>query len=170
MSDRRDHLLPPSEQVLKRASKQLVRAFGGTEAAAEHLNQADHRRVDHRRMSDIGNANHGAFLRLDEAAELEELTVGSVGWPHITRAMAARTGHALVRLPDPRLNDTIWAMRAAKLLKEGGDVISGIGARLESGGELDPHEAASLIPDADELVEIAIEVREALRRRAAESG
>lgn len=167
MADRRDHVLSVEDQQLKQATKGLIRTFGGTEAAGEHLNQADHRHADHRRMSDVGNKNHGAFLRIDEAAELEDLTVGQPGWPHVTRAMAARTGHVLVKVPDLRFVDTIWACRAAKLLKEGGDVITGLGARLESGGDIDPDEAASMLKDADELVEAAMEVREALKRRAA---
>ena len=167
MADRRDLTLPPTDQVLKRASKQLVKAFGGTLPAAEQLSQAEHRHVDHRRMSDIGNQNHAAFLRIDEAAELEELTVGTPGWPQVTRAMASRNGFALVKLPDPKVSDTIWAIRAAKLLKEGGDVITGLGSRLETGGEVDPDEAATLLPDARELLDIAMEVFEALRRRSA---
>src|SRR3546814_19209124 len=51
------------------------------------------------RISDFGLPNVAEFAPLDFVALLEERTEGTAGWPHVTRWLARRTGHALVRLP-----------------------------------------------------------------------
>src|SRR3546814_17035961 len=51
------------------------------------------------RLSDFGLPNVAEFAPLDFVALLEERTEGTAGWPHVTRWLARRTGHALVRLP-----------------------------------------------------------------------
>ena len=165
MSERRDLVLGNSARALKTASRLLVSAAGGGMAAAAALEESGHGHVRQQRMSDAGLPNVGVFLRIDEVADLEDVTLGLPGHPHVTRALAKRQGYELVPLPSAA-GDTVWSQRAAKLLREAGDVTGKIGTALESDNDVDPEEAKGLLQDADELVAIAVEIREAVRRRA----
>src|SRR3546814_16055661 len=57
------------------------------------------------RISDFGLPNVAEFAPLDFVALLEERTAGTAGWPHVTRWLARRTAHALVRLPQGRTDE-----------------------------------------------------------------
>lgn len=160
MSQRRDIVHQKPELELKVAARALIRSAGGTDGAAETLGTRQ------QRMSDCGLPNTPDFLRIDEAARLEDVTVGQAGWPHVTRALAHRQGFELVPAPAHGSGDVAWGAYAARLLKETGDVLGGLGQALESGGDVDSAEAAPLLPEADELVQLAVELRQALRRRA----
>lgn len=155
MSADRSATLSPRQQALKREAKGLVEAVGGVEAAAGYC------RAGKSQLSDYGNRNVASFMPADVILDLEALTE-----PLVTRLLARSAGFALVRLPSPDLADTIWSQRAAKLLKEGGDIVAGLGAALESGNEVEPAEAKDLLADAHELVAIAVEIEAALKRRA----
>jgi hypothetical protein len=153
---------PPELQVIKAASKALVRAFGGTDAAAVHVG------VRQQRMSDIGLPNTPDFLRIDEVLALESCTVGTVGHPHVTRALAAATGHIVASLPTGAACASDWLGGMGPLAKEAGDVTARIAAALSDDGEVDAAEADNIIREIDEAFTVLAALRVLAERRAME--
>lgn len=144
--------LPTELQELKTASRALVRAFGGQEAAAKRLGTRQ------QRISDCTSRNTDAFLRLDEVAVLEAETVGTLGHPHVTSVLArsldmeivvltpcAATGRDLLKLfaGQSRSNGEL----ADKILQVHGDDI------------VTPDEAALIEDAADGVIATAIRIR-----------
>lgn len=93
MTSERTITLPVELQELKAATRSLVRAYGGQEAAARRLGTRQ------QRVSDCCSRNTDAFLRLDEIAILEAETVGLPGHPHVTCVMARQNDRELVETP-----------------------------------------------------------------------
>lgn len=124
MSGRRDIIHCPDGLALKKASKGLIRAVGGTDGAAASLSESGERHVRQQRMSDCTNANTADFLRIDEAADLEDLSVGQPGWPHVTRALAKRQGFALLALPERVIGDSNLHRALAAAVEETGQATS----------------------------------------------
>ena len=127
MSGRRDLVHAPDALALKVASRGLVKAMGGTEAAAAAI------ACRHQRMSDIGLPNTPDFMRIDEAAALEELTVGQPGWPHVTRALAARQHCIVVPLPSLPLGHDDVAEAVSEIMRETADVLTAFGTTFADG-------------------------------------
>jgi len=126
MSGPRDLTLSPEQRRLKRASKELVRAVGGTGEAAEITGGRQ------QRMSDIGLANTPDFLRLDEIQQLEDEAIGVDGWPPVTRALARHHGFILVRVPArPAAAD--WHREMGELSGHAGEVVQTICVSLTDG-------------------------------------
>lgn len=152
MSEPRDLTLAVPDQHLKVASASLIREFGGQVAAGEHFGRAQSR------FSDVGSRTTGVFLTIREVAELEDCTAGKAGHPIVTRALAKRQGFELVKLP-PALPECADLLQlAASLAKEGGDVISGVGTALSDGKFCD-RDAARILSETDQLIEVAVRLR-----------
>lgn len=83
----------PEDQAAKVSAQQLVRAAGGVEASAMHC------RSDMRRLSEYGRPDNDCFMPIDVAKDLEAITHGVVGHPHVTRYLARQAGYTLVPLP-----------------------------------------------------------------------
>lgn len=130
--------LPPEQQVLKGATRALVRAFGGQEAAAVHLGRAQSR------LSDWSSVNQPAFAPIDVVMALEGVTAGTPGWPHVTRAMAAATGHVLVRLPEAMPAEADVFGWVANLAKEAGEVQAELGRALADNRKVDAAEVPAI--------------------------
>lgn len=141
---------------LKAATRDLIAASGGTDGAGATIG------VRQQRMSDCQNPFNPDFLRINEVAALEDLKRA----PIVTRALAKRQGYALVQLPDASAPETIWSLFVAKLAREGGDVMSRIAEALVDDNDISPGEAGAMLGDADELVDIAVQIQNALRARA----
>jgi hypothetical protein len=90
---RRDLVLPPDRQELKNKSRDLVRAFGGSDAAGVATGKRQ------QTISDATLRNTDRYLTIEDVAVLEDATAGLAGHPIITRALAQRQGFALVELP-----------------------------------------------------------------------
>lgn len=126
MSGPRDLVLTAEQRRLKRASKELVRAVGGTSEAAEITGSRQ------QRMSDVGLANTPDFLRLDEVQSLEDEAIGSDGWPPVTRALARHHGFILVKVPErPAAAD--WHREMGELSGHAGEVVQTICVSLADG-------------------------------------
>lgn len=160
MSDDRTVVLPPHLQAAKAATKALIRAAGGQEAAAAETGKSQPR------LSAYGLPNTEDFIAIDTVAALEAVTHGQPGHPHITRWLARQAGFALVALPASTSADEFWSRHVATLLKETGDMISGIGDALQDDNAISSSEALNLLAEADDMVNAAVEIREALKRRA----
>lgn len=152
MSEQRDLSLSVPDQSLKVASASLIREFGGQVAAGEHFGRAQSR------FSDVGSRTTAVFLSIREVAELEDRTAGKAGHPIVTRALAKRQGFELVQLPGALPDTGDLLQLAARLAKEGGDVISGIGGAL-SDGQFCGKDAALIVTETDQLIHVAVTLR-----------
>lgn len=155
MSGPRDVRLPAEQQDLKAASKALVRAYGGQEAASELLGRAQSR------YSDTGSPNTEVFLTICEVAALEDRTAGAAGHPIVTRELARRQGYELVARPRalPAAEDLIACV--GDLMREGADVMSAIGDALKD-KRWTREEVAAALKQIDELVLVAVTLRAAV--------
>ena len=139
----------PDALALKVASKALVRAAGGGEGAAATVGARQ------QRMSDCGNPNTADFLRLDEVAALEDVTVGAVDHPIVTRALARRQNFALVRLPDALPTRSDLLSLVARQAKENGEVAASICTALAD-GTFKRTEARAARLELQQLIEVAV--------------
>ena len=113
-------------------------------------------------MSDCGNANTADFLRLDEIAALEDVSLGSPNAMAVTRALAHRQNAVLVMLPSalPSGSDLLTLM--AHKAKTSGDLTAAICAAYRD-GRVDAREAHGIAVELDELIETAVAMREVVR-------
>jgi hypothetical protein len=117
-------------------------------------------------MSDCQNRSTADFLRIDEAAMLEDVANADDRWPHVTRALANLHGFELVPKPSAVMPEGVWSEMTAALLRRAGDMITEIGKALATDNEVDRDEAAMALRKADDLVTCAIGLQQALKRRA----
>jgi hypothetical protein len=127
VSDARDIAHDADGLILKDASKDLVKASGGTDGAGVSCGSRQ------QRMSDVGNRFTPHFLRVDEVGKLEDVALNSPQWPHVTRALAKRQGFVLVRAPTSLPSNADWHVAMASLSKEAGDVIQRLCEALPDG-------------------------------------
>ncbi len=83
----------PDHQAIKAASKSLVGAVGGVEAAENFC------RSDKRRLSEYGRPDTDCFMPVDVVLDLEKVAHGTAGYPQVTRFLARQAGYTLVPLP-----------------------------------------------------------------------
>lgn len=162
MSADRTIIHPPELQAGKAATKALIRAFGGQEAAEAHTGKSQSQ------LSAYGGPNTPAFAPIDTVRALEACTHGQPGHPLVTRWLAREAGYGLVRLPDASAAPTQWSAFVAALAKEGGELMAGICDDLTSGNDVSPAEAKRRLDDAADLVRVAVEIEAALKARARE--
>lgn len=151
MSSARDIILPPHLQAAKAASRDLVRAFGGQEVAAEEAHRSQSR------ICAYGHANMADFMPVDVVDVLEERTQGLPGWPHVTRWLARRRGLLLVPRPVQSLAGA-WGACLKRMTKEFGEVAQRIVDAVgdpDTPGEVTAAEirATRLVEELDELAE-----------------
>lgn len=156
--------LPPEAQQLKQASRDLVRAAGGQDAAAEQTGSRQ------QRMSDVGLRNTSDFLRIDEVAALEDVTHGTIGHPVVTRLLARRQGYTLLRQPDAPPAGADLIKLVAEGAKENGDVASAILTSLADDGRIDAAEQARILCRIDEQVDVAMRLRATVAMIETEGG
>lgn len=143
--------LSPDMQAAKGAFKQLVRAFGGQEAAAIETG------VRQQKISDMGLPNVAEFPTLDLIDTLEARTEGTADWPVVTRWLARRRGFALVRTisdaAEPEtLRDAIMTI-TRKLGDTADEVADALHPASERGAEVSAAEAAGIKAELHEMME-----------------
>ena len=148
------------EQAQARAAKKLIEAVGGLEAASAYTGKSTSQ------LSRYCLRDRPDSMPVNVVQQLEDVTHGHHGHPVMTRHLALASGYALVRLPDPMAPPTCWSQFVSILAKEGGDIMSGICMDLADDNDVSPHEAQKRLTDADELLDIAVQIRNALRERA----
>lgn len=162
MSGDRTVTLPPEQQAAKIAFRDLVRAFGGQEAAAAETGKGQSR------IAAYGLTNAADFPPLDVIMKLEDRTLGLPGWPHVTLHLCRRLGGMFVRLPAVAAPSTSWTTHVAALAKEAGELQAGICTDLSSANDVSPTEARGRLADAADLVRVAVQIEAALKARAEE--
>jgi hypothetical protein len=146
----------PEKLALKRATGEMIRGVGGLEAAAGFC------RVGKSVLGCNQSPNEpDSFVALDVLADLEPLARGREGWPHVTRALAAQQGFALVKLPDalPEAGDLLHLV--ARQAREGGAIASAICAALAD-GKVDADEARAARKQVADLIDVAVAMDAAL--------
>jgi hypothetical protein len=138
-------------QAAKAAFKQLVRAFGGQEAAAIETG------VRQQKISDMGLPNVAEYPTLDLIDILEARTEGTADWPMVTRWLARRRGFALVRTisdaAEPEsLRDGILTI-TRKLGDTADEVAEALHPASESGSCVSPGEARAIKAELHQMLE-----------------
>jgi alkylation response protein AidB-like acyl-CoA dehydrogenase len=127
MTARRDVTHSPDKQALKAASKRLVRAVGGVEAAAQYS------RPMLSQLSAYGHPNAPEFMPVDVIADLEAVTHQTPDHPVVTRMLARKAGFALVKIPVAPTGAADWHREIGAISKEVSEVISPVCELLGDG-------------------------------------
>jgi hypothetical protein len=140
--------LPPRAQALKRASRALVDAAGGCEAAADLC------RLGKSQLAAAGSVTEpDRWLPLDVVAQLMAVTHGHAGQMAVVQHLAAAAGHALVPVAGAAL-DPLAAI--GRLSKEAADVVAQLVAHQT--GTAAP---GQIIKECDELLAAVAGIRAA---------
>ncbi|WP_010184749.1 phage regulatory CII family protein [Sphingomonas sp. PAMC 26605] len=156
--------MKPERIAIKIATAEMIKGCGGLETSAMFC------RVSKTVLSE--NQSLGCpstFVAIDVVQDLEPLARDRDGWPHVTRALAAGLGFALVRLPESLPSDTDLLLLLAKLTKEGGDIASAICAALAD-HVVTPTEARETRKQVREQIEVAVQLDAVLAAIEAEGG
>lgn len=130
---------PDTTLKLKGATRLALRQVGSLESAAGLIG------IRHAHLSRCQLPDHTDTLSIAAVARMEALAGVE---PHVTRALAALTGHVLV--PAQRAGRaTDLGQHLAQVGKETGEVLSSLGAALLD-GRIDDRERADLLRSCDE--------------------
>lgn len=147
--------LSPALQAGKRAVADLIGAAGGGERAAAFC------RVGQQKLSDYGSINKpDVFMPVDVIADLEGVTCGLPGAPHVTRYLARRAGFELFALPEAAAA-ACWHGLLAQFAKEGADVMAKIATHAPEGISAAEVKSSGLIGEIDEAIAILVNMRAA---------
>ena len=162
MSTRHDVQLSARERRLKKGFRDLVETLGGSSDAAKAIRQP----ARQPRISIYSVNNSDAFAPQDLIVELEDAAAGAPGAPFAVRAMAYELGFELFKLPEVHTQTGAeWSQHLCSVGKEAGDVMARLGAALAN-KDVSAREAKGLIPEARELVTVAVQLLTALEVRA----
>lgn len=154
--------LSPAKQGLKVATTALFAAVGGQEPAAMSC------RVGQSKLSDYGNVfKPEAFAPIDVVIDLEAITRGLPGAPHVTRYLALRAGFALVPLPQARPTVVTFEVHLAACAKETADVITALATSLNGG--VCQREAKAVRAEIAHAVQVLMDLDAALAEREADT-
>lgn len=151
----RNLTLPPQQQALKTACRQLIRAFGGQEAAGEELG------CSQSRLSDWGNPNTADFMPVGAVLRLEAATHGTAGHPHVSSWLARAAGFVLVRLPNAPSGAGSWHQAMGRVAKDVGEVMERICTALSDDGAVSAREVrdGKVIEEIDQAIEQLVAMR-----------
>lgn len=155
-------MLTVQQQALKAATRRLVQAVGGQEAATGFCRVARHQT-----LSDYGNPCADAaqrFAPVDVIADLEAVTHGTPGHPAVTRQLARMAGYELVPLAPAQGGAVDFAGHLARVIRESADVTSALSLHLSesalTGVRVD--KAAALRREVAEAIQALVELDAAL--------
>ena len=144
--------MTPEQISLKRATGEMIKGCGGLEAAAAFC------RVGKTVLGDNASTSRSdSFVAIDVVQDLEPLARARDGWPHVTRALAAAMGFALVQLPDAIPQGRDLLLWLAKLSKEHGDVAHSVCAALAD-HRVEGSEATAIRRQLREQIEVAVQL------------
>ena len=152
--------LSPDQQSGKRAFRDLVKCFGGQEAASEETG------VRRQKISDMGVSNVAEYPTLDLIDHLEDRTVGLPGLPHVTSWLCRRRGGVFVPLPEGDDDGDGMMRTVAELAAELGDVSRAVSdaVRTDSDGgrDITETEAAAALRELEGLDRASAQLRRKL--------
>lgn len=151
MNGDREMRLSPVQQQLKNATRDLVRAFGGTDPAGLACGRRQ------QAVSDMQSCNTDSFMPIDMVGALEDSTVGFPGHPHVTRALAQRQGFDLVKRPAAVPSDGDLLILMARLSGQYGEITRSACEALAD-GVVQPVEASAVAALVQHHVEISVQM------------
>ncbi len=154
--------LSVEEQLQADKARALIAAVGGLEAASE-ISEISTSQLSRYQSKHHHDSMPGRVIEL-----LEAVTHGQTGHPIMTRHLAKRQGYALVPLPGALPGDGEWNRHIAHLSEQASGVIAGLSMDLADDQDVSPAEARKRLSDADQLVQVAVEIQAALKAKAAE--
>ncbi len=150
--------LTPDQLALKAATRAAVKAAGGQDFISAEVGRAQSR------ISDYCSSSVAEFMPLDIVARVEELSTGSPGHPHITRALARRQGDMVLDCGDESRRYPL-AQLLAEVAGESSDVIrilaNGTGAADAAARCIDsmsPQQKAELAREVDDLMQVLSDI------------
>lgn len=143
------------------AAKHAVGALGTVAQVSQVIGKSP------AQISRMTSINEPDMLTIADVARIEEMTVGTPGWPHVTTALALLTGHRLVPIEHETQRRDDWIGLVARLL--GGS--SALGREIlddfSNDGRLDLTELRrikalldverAVLADADRMVQAAMD-------------
>jgi len=153
--------LTPEKQGAKVASRALVRAVGGQEACPGFA-----RYTRHQAYSEFASIEHGdKFMPIDVVIDLEAVTHGMPGHPHVTRYLCERAGGAFVALPAAEITAKDFHGAVSALISESHDVatrlIEALGDGRVTAAEV---RSAKMIEETNALIGVGVNLRAMLER------
>lgn len=156
MTTARNITLPADQQEIKGATRALLRAFGGQDAAAMRLGTRQ------QRLSDCCSPNTDAFMRIDEVAALESETVGHPGHPFILSTIARQIGFELVRMPTSTASGSDMLQLFAHQSRETSDLATAI-CEAHADGHISVEDAIRIEAELDDVIANALAMRAEIR-------
>jgi len=151
MNAARDIRLSPVQQELKNATRDLVRAFGGTDPAGVACGRRQ------QAVSDMQSRNTDCFMPIDMVGALEDSTADLPGHPHVTRVLAQRQGFDLVKRPAALPSDGDLLILLAQLSGQYGEITRTAMEALAD-GVVQPAEAGAVGALVQRHVEISVQM------------
>lgn len=150
----------PEKQALKNDCAALVSAAGGVEAAEGYC------RANYRRLSEYGRPDNDVFMPVDVVEDLEAVTHGKAGYPHVSRRLARRAGFALVALPELEFDPAV-SLHAALVehVRDAGEVTTDLCSALGV-PSLDLKNTRKALADCDDAIDALMRVKAVLERIA----
>jgi hypothetical protein len=155
MSCDRTLSLPPHLQAGKVATKGLIRAAGGQEAASAETHKSQPR------LSSYGATNTPDFIPINDVAALEAVTHGTPGHPHVTRWLAREAGFALVKLPTAPVGFTDFHRAIGAVSREVGEAVELVCDALGDDNQVTKREVREkkIVENIDDAIERLIALR-----------
>jgi len=149
MSDRSTAILPVNEQAQARAADRLIHAVGGLAPASEYCGKSE------AQLSKYSRANYAESMPISVVEELEAVTNGKPGHPHVTNYLARKAGFTLVVLPVVEANGSDLLRLLAQQAKESGDIANVICEAIAD-GKITADEARSVRKELRDLIRICV--------------
>lgn len=140
-------------QRIKAATRELQRAVGGVEAAAEITGKSKSQHGNYQ------NPNMPDFATVEAIADMEAVARGTPKFPQVTGLLCQLAGGVFVPLPEMPETDEAPALLVMRLASELGSVSASITDGLADNGRIDPHEAVASLRRLAEFEGITAQLR-----------
>ncbi|HEY9092053.1 phage regulatory CII family protein [Parasphingorhabdus sp.] len=150
MSERSQIELPVNEQAQSRAARRLIETVGGIAPAAEFTGKSE------AQLSKYSRPNYAESMPISVIEELESLTHGKLGHPHVTSYLAGRAGYVLFKKPEVKANRGDILNLLAVQSKEGGDIANAVCIALANDGEIKGQEIPDIRKEIADLIRVAV--------------
>lgn len=132
-------------------ARDLIRLAGGVEAAAAIIGKG---------KSQVGrfqSVHEPDVMSIEDAISLEAATIGKPGHPVMTRHMARRSGHALIKLPHKPATASDLLDLIGEVSAECGDLIAGLLAGVRN-GDFSGDQQIAIREQIADLIEFAVAI------------
>lgn len=149
MSERSETILTVNEQAQSRAAERLLEAVGGLAPASSYCRKSE------AQLSKYSRTNYAESMPIAAVEDLEAVTHGKQGHPHVTRYLADKAGFTLFKKPQIEATGADMLRLVADQSKEGGDIASVICHALAD-GKIQAHEIPAIRKEVADLIRLAV--------------